>query len=113
MIDDPLDTPPEWVIKAETCEAAYSGYYYIGGEGGFTGSCDNGLGFEAEETIEPIYFWDPIYGPILIGYAFAGTVQRSRPIWSGRRGLLCSVDHRRPASVAEATGGDTGVCSFR
>lgn len=78
LIDDPLDTPPEWVIKAETSEAAYSGYYYIGGEGGFTGSCDNGLGFEAEETIEPIYFWDPIYGPILIGYAFAGTSKGTR-----------------------------------
>lgn len=78
LIDDPLDTPPEWVIKAETCEGAYSGYYYIGGERGFTGSCDNGLGFEAEETIEPIYIWDPIYGPILIGYAFAGTSKGTR-----------------------------------
>lgn len=72
--DDALDTPPDWVIVHEQSEASYSGWFFLSGMG--IGECDNDLGFDADETFDPMYMQGE--EPFQIGYTFSGIAKGTR-----------------------------------
>jgi hypothetical protein len=82
-IPDPLDTPPANIIVTEYCKATYSYAYFIP-DGSGSGSCDNGLGFDAITESGPLTISTPGGSDgeggteEIIGYAGSGVSEGTR-----------------------------------